>query len=291
MISIVITSFKEPSTIGKAIESFLRQKIKEKCELIVCAPDKETINIAKKYKKVKIFRDPGKGKSYAINWILPKLKGDIVVLSDGDVYVSENSVSEILNVFKNPKIGCVTGRPVPQNSRNNLFGYWAHLLCDAGAHLARLKRWKKQQFLECSGYLWAFKNKIIKKFPTDVAEDTIVPILFWLRGYKIGYAPEAKVYVKYPTNLKDFIKQKIRTVKSHESLNKYGFKIKRMKSFFNEIKEGIISSLSYPKNLKELFWTKILFFVRLYIWLAALYQIKIKKKEYTDEWDRIMSTK
>ena len=53
MISIIITAFKEPKTIGKAIESFTNQKIKEKYELYVVAPDKETLDIARKYQKNK----------------------------------------------------------------------------------------------------------------------------------------------------------------------------------------------------------------------------------------------
>ena len=44
MLSIIITSFHEPRTIGKAIESFINQDIREKYELIVAAPDKETLD-------------------------------------------------------------------------------------------------------------------------------------------------------------------------------------------------------------------------------------------------------
>ena len=95
MISIVITSFKEPKTIGKAIESFLNQQIKEKYEILVCAPDKETLDVARKYsqknKKVKIFKDPGKGKMFALNLLFKKIKSEILVFSDGDVFVQKNS--------------------------------------------------------------------------------------------------------------------------------------------------------------------------------------------------------
>ena len=51
MISIVITSFKEPKTIGKAIESFISQKLPLEYELIVAAPDKETLDVARSYSK------------------------------------------------------------------------------------------------------------------------------------------------------------------------------------------------------------------------------------------------
>ncbi|MEM3405622.1 MAG: glycosyltransferase [Candidatus Pacearchaeota archaeon] len=293
MISIIITSFKEPKTIGKAIESFINQKIKEKYELIVCAPDEETLNVARKYskknKKIKIFQDPGKGKSYALNLLLPKIKGRIIILSDGDVYVSRNSINEILEKFEDDKIGCVTGRPISINSKNDLFGYWSHVLFDA-AHKLRLKNYKQGKFIECSGYLWAFRNGIIKDFPINVSEDSIVPILFWKKGYKIAYAEKAEVYVKNPNNLHDFIEQKKRNIKGHESLSLHVKNPPRMKTFFSEIKNSYFL-LFYPKNFKEFLFTLILFPLRLYIWLLTFYHIKIKKQPYKDGWKRIESTK
>jgi cellulose synthase/poly-beta-1,6-N-acetylglucosamine synthase-like glycosyltransferase len=296
-VSIVITSFNEPNTIGKAIDSFLNQDdLPENYELVVAAPDKKTHEIvntySKKNKHVKLFIDPAKGKSYALNLLLPSLKGNIIILSDGDVYVSKNSVRNLLEPFSDDKIGAVTGRPVSINSKNNILGYWSHLLCDAGAHEARKRRAKKGQFLECSGYLWAFRNKKIKRFPLDVAEDTVVPYLFREKGYKIAYASKAEVYVKFPTNFHDFVEQKKRTAKGHESLSKYVNvkKLPRTKSFKNEIFEGY-PALFYPRNPKEVLWTFYLFPMRLYIWLLVFYHTKIKKMHYSDAWKTVKSTK
>lgn len=295
MISIIITSFKEPKTIGKAIESFINQNIKEDYELYVISPDVETLNVAKKYKKkyknIKLLRDPGKGKSYAINYFLPRIKGRILILSDGDVYVSNNSVNLLVEAFNNLKIGCVAGQPVSLNSRKNIFGYWSHLLCDSANYLRKLKQ-KQNQFLECSGYLWAFRNNIIKKFPIDVAEDTVVPLLFNQKGYKIGYIPEVKVYVKFPNNLNDFIEQKKRTAKAHESLSKYINlkKIPRMKTFSSEI-SGSFFVLPYSSNFKEFLWTLLLFPIRFYIWILVFYHTYIKREYYQDAWKKIKSTK
>lgn len=291
MISIIITAFKEPNTIGKAIESFLNQKIKEEYELIVSAPDKKTQEIVKKYPKVKLFKDPGKGKTYALNLLLPSLKGDIIILSDGDVYVSDNSVEELLKFFKDKEIGVVTGKPISINSRNNLFGYWSHLLC-FGAHKMRLNRDNKREFLECSGYLWAFRNNFISQIPRETAEDSIVPLLFYLKGYKIRYASKAEVYVKYPSNLSEFIIQKKRTSKAHETLKNFTDikKIPRMKSLKNEILESYVL-LSFPKNLKEIFWTTLLFPIRLYIWGASFLTLYLRKDSQVDGWHAIKTTK
>lgn len=295
MISIVITTFKEPN-LNRAIEAILNQDIKESYELIVADPYEGTANLVKRYKQVKFFKDPGKGKSYALNLLFKKLKGNIWIFTDGDVTLSKNSINEMLNLFKDPSIGCVSGRPVSLNSKNNMLGYWSHFLSDVGAHLiSRKKRYEKGEFLECSGYFFAFRNKgIVKKIPVDVAEDSIIPYMFWKRGYKIGYAEKAIVYVKHPFILKDFIKQRTRTAGSHSRLKYYAPDFPSVKSFFNEVVKGgftnLINVWSYPRNLKEFIWTLTLFPIRLYIWLKMFY-LKRKRKEYKDGWEKAESTR
>mgnify|MGYP001611469491 CR=1 FL=1 len=293
MISIIITSFNEPN-LENAIKSTLNQNINYDYKIIVVAPDKEAQNLVKKYSKnynVKYFKDLGKGKSYALNLLLKKVKSEILVLTDGDVILGNNSINEIMELFKDKKIGVVSGRPIPQEKKNNKFGYWSHLLADAGAHRIRKDLFNEEKFLECSGYLFAFRNNIIKEFPLDVAEDAIIPYLFWKKGYKIGYAEKALVYVKNPNNFKDWLKQRKRTAKAHETLTKYYPNFPRVKSFWNEIKFGFFRALGYPRTIKEMYWTILLFFARFYMWILTLTESKLLKKQYQDAWERVHSTK
>jgi cellulose synthase/poly-beta-1,6-N-acetylglucosamine synthase-like glycosyltransferase len=295
MISVILTSYKEPRTIGRAIESILSQNILEPHELIVAAPDEPTLNVARKYasknKQIKIFKDPGKGKTNALNLLLKKVKGEIIVLSDGDVYVGENSFLPLIEAFKDKKVGCVTGRPSSLNNRKNLFGFWSHILCYA-AHRLRLSRHKKNEFLECSGYLWAFRKGVIKKIPEETAEDSIVPIIFYQKGYEVAYVPESKVFIKFPSNLSDFVDQKKRTAKAHETFGRYVDmkNISRMKSLKNEI-FGCYKILKYPKNLLEFLWLALLFPIRLYIWSLVFYKRYILKDVKVDNWNATKSTK
>ena len=295
MISIIITSFKEPDTIGKCIESIISQDIGYEYELIVSAPDIETLMVAKKYKeinsRIKLFKDPGKGKSYALNLIFQKLKGEVFILTDGDVYISEGSINKIMEHFKDPKVGCVTGRPVPQEHRGGMYGYWANFLFDA-AHDLRKNLFVDDKFLECSGYLWAFRNGVIGELPLDVAEDSVMPYFFWDKGYKVGYEEDAKVYVKNVDNWEDWMKQKTRTSKAHETLGKYVNleSAEKTKSFSNESK-GLKYLFTYPNNLKEFYWTLKLVGARLNMWMKVFYDTKVKDKQYTDAWERVDSTK
>lgn len=293
-ITLVITAFKEPN-VGKAIESALNQNTKYPYDILVSAPDKETLDIAKKYslghKNLRVFKDPGKGKSYALNLIFSNLDSDILILTDGDVYISNNSVQEIVDMFNNPELGCLTGKPVPTEDKKTMYGYWANFLFE-GAHRMRKMASENNSFLECSGYLFAFRRSIIKHIPVDVAEDTVIPYFFWEKGYSIGYAEKAEVYVKNVTNFRDWLKQKIRTSKAHETLYKYvDIKITpRVKTFGNEAR-GISLLFSYPKNFKEVMWTFELVFARLFMWSSVLFETKIKNKNYGDAWERVESTK
>lgn len=293
-ITLLITSFKEP-LIGKAIESALNQNTNYDYDVLVSAPDNETLDIVRKYQKknknLKILKDPGKGKSFALNLIFKKLKSDILILTDGDVQISLNTVEEISNLFLNPEIGCITGRPIPIEDRNTKFGYWANFLFEA-AHKIRKKAFESNSFIECSGYLFAFRKKFIKKIPLDVAEDSVIPYYFWEKGYKIGYAEKAEVYVKNPDNWKEWVTQKTRTSKAHETLEKYvnTSLTPRVKTFKTEAK-GIFDVLKYPENFKEIFYTFQLILSRFYMWSLVYRDTRIKNKHYQDAWERIESTK
>lgn len=293
-ITILITAFKEPN-VKKAIEASLNQETKYKYDVIISAPDKETQDIVrhymKKHKNLSIFPDPGKGKSFALNLAFSEIGSDILILTDGDVHISNNVVEDMVNLFQDPEVGCVSGRPTPQESKNTKFGYWANFLFQA-AHVLRDRVSFFSSFIECSGYLFAFRKKIISKIPTDVAEDTIIPYFFWEKGYKIAYAKNARVYVKNPDNIKDWIKQKLRTHKSHGKLGLYADIITtpKVKSFKTEIK-GISWLLSYPANFKEFLWSVELAFARFYTWSKFFVDTNIFHKTYNDAWERIESTK
>jgi len=299
MINIIITSYGELDSTVRAIKSFLEQDIKENFRIIVVDPFPETKEHLKKYiqnNKVGFFLDPGEGKSYALNILFEKLysnnKDDIFILTDGDVYVSQNTVNEISNAFKNLEVGCVTGRPVLLNPRKKFWGYASHVAFD-GIHKTRLKFSEQEKFFECSGYLFAIRNGVLKGFPLETSEDSIIPYLFHKQGYKIKYTPKAEVYVINPQNWKDFKLQKIRNIKAHENLNKIAPDMPRTKSFFNEIKQGAYFAITYPRNLREIFFTPALFATRLYIYLKAFYELKFRSKSYEDGWrkDEIESTK
>ncbi len=296
MLSIIITAFKEPKTIIRAIKAFLNQGIEDEFEILIVCPDRETQQIALEYArknpKIRLIKDKGQGKPQALNLAFTRAQGDILILSDGDVYIGENSVSELVKPLKNSKIGASSGRPISLNSRDTLLGFWSCLLTNAGAHLERLNRANQGKFLACSGYLYAIRKGIVQKIPEKVlSDDVIISHIIWQKGYKIVYSPEAKVYVKYPSNFRDWLTQKRRSAGGYMQINKYFKNPPRMRSFSREIISGTFKALSYPKTLKEFWWTLLLFFARLYLWVIIFWDQRIKKPGFEEMWKRVESTK
>lgn len=292
-LSVVITAFREVRTIGQAMEAFLDQ-LPEDGEVIVVCPDPETIAIVDSYaertQRVRHVADPQRGKPTAVNAGLAAAEGDIVVLSDGDVLVDEEALGPLLEPFEAPGVGAVSGHPISVNPRDNVMGYWSHLLTDA-IHRMRVARDRKGRFLLCSGYLFAFRKELVEQVPDDaLAEDAVVSHVIARQGFRIRYAPEARVYVRYPTTYRDWLRQKVRSAGGYAQhyVRQSPF---RMRSPWLELKTGAGLAIRYPKNLRELVWTLLLFPARIHLWVLVLIKVRLLRRPFDTLWKRVESTK
>ncbi len=298
MISVIITSYREEKTIGRAISTFLRQKIPEDYEIIGVCPDKETADVIKSYskknKRVKYLKDPHKGKPAALRLAFRKARGRILILTDGDVYSSGNSINELIKPFSDEKVGAVAGRPISLNPRSNMLGYWSHVLTDI-AHQLRIEAVKKNSFIHCTGYLHAVRREAIKGIvipANTLADDGYISHMIFNNGWKIGYAPEAEVYIKYPNNFSDWVKQKKRSTGGYNQLRDFGVADNDRRSFIWE-SLGFWRVLKFADNFKELFWNVALLLSRIYLWILIYRDVNVHKNRLFGKhgWERIESTK
>src|SRR3989344_1039831 len=137
MIYIIITSYKEPKSTLRAVNKFLEQEVEEDFKVVVVDPFPETEEFLKeniKDDRFEFILDPGEGKPYAMNMIFEIFnsdnKNDILVFTDGDVFVANDVLSKIIEIFKDKDIGCITGKPVSVNLRNTKYGYWSKVVYD-----------------------------------------------------------------------------------------------------------------------------------------------------------------
>ncbi|MEK6812709.1 MAG: glycosyltransferase [Nanoarchaeota archaeon] len=290
MISVIITAYHEEHSIGKAIQAVLDQKVKN-CEILVIAPDDATLQAAKKYRQVKVIQDPGKGKPAALNLAFSQVnrKSAFLILTDGDVFLGKDAIKNLIQHF-DPEVGAVSGHPISLSPRKTLLGYASHNFTDWWDWI-RKKREKTNQILICSGYLFALRAGIIKKIPEDaLSDDAVMSYEVYKKGWKIRYAPDAQVYVKYPTTFSDWLKQKRRSAGGYLQTRKYFKNMPTTRSFWKETQHATLWILWYPRNVREIFYTMLLFALRTALW-GAIYLDKIRKKSFSQIWQPVESTK
>lgn len=322
-IKIIITAFKEPKTIVQAVTS-MEEAVKICLQtynlnfmdfsITVCAPDDETLKEVIDYDMkrnidsyeesvfIDIIKDAGKGKPAALNLCLAGGNpDDILVLTDGDVYVSpyalRNLLKSLLQKPNTEKIGAVCGRPVSISDKNTKYGFWSHLLVDM-ADKVRTECVANGNSIVCSGYLYAFKRSALPAvreghwIDEDIlSDDAFMSYAIEKNGYKIDYASDAQVFVKYPDNFKDWISQKARSTGGYNQLQKRGLgPANPMRSFRKEV-SGLGSVLKYGVGWVEKMWTIQLIFARSMLWTRIFWERDVTNKGFKETWGRIESTK
>lgn len=293
MLTILMTAYREAATVGRAIEAFLPQ-LPADAELLVVCPDVETAAVVQAYaarhSQIRHIADPQQGKPAALNVGLQAAQGDIVVFSDGDVVVAEDALAPLLAPFADRDVGAVSGRPISLNPRHTLPGYWSQLLTDS-AHQVRLARDQAGDFLICSGYLFAGRRALIGRIPEDaLAEDAVISHRIGELGYRIRYAPSARVFVKYPTTYQDWLRQKVRSAGGYAQ-DYVRHSPLQMRSAVLEARTGTSLALRYPRTLRELWWTLLLFAARLHLWLLVFVNVRLRHRPLSELWQRVETTK
>lgn len=286
MITVGIPAYREEKNIAIAVERILNEKIND-MEIIVVCPDDETAEAVKRIndERIKLIKEKEReGKPSAINKILKNANGEIIVFTDGDLLINKGAIEKLIEPFKDENVGATCGRPIVKNKNNDMFGFWGNFLYD----IAHRRRMKDPNHITTN--LCAVRNGIISEIPKEaLIDDYVIGISVLESGYKIAYVPSAKVYVNFPTSLKDFLLQRKRTFAGYMQIKDwYG---KKTRNLASEVKEGFWKGVKYCKSIKEFFYFISLCFWRAIAWMMAFYDYKIKRKKLIQIWERIESTK
>ena len=264
------------------ITKLLDELEKTNIKIYIVTPD----NLSIQNKNIEIIKDQGKGKGQALNFSIDKIKEDILILTDGDVYTNKKSIESLITKF-DKNTGLVSGKIISLNDKNTRLGLWSHFLVFA-ANSLRLKKSQNKEFFEATGYLFAFRKSLFKKIPKGMlSEDGYISYAVYKSDYELKYDPDAIVFVKFPKTFSDWIKQKRRATGGY----KQGYIEKTNRSFIKEAYNGILLLFTYPSNIKEFVYLLLLFIARIYLWIRILIDIKIRKLPFEKMWIRIESTK
>lgn len=160
----------------------------------------------------KVYNIPNSGKGFALQYGLERIKGDVVFRIDTDSFIDENAISRVMNHFKDPLVGSVSGLIMPLEEKSWIQKIWV-------LHYALLTFYKRgweliDSVLVQPGAFSVFRTSSLKKvggWADDIlGEDSDIAVKLARCGYRNEYEQHAVVFSDIPSNLRDLREQRLR---------------------------------------------------------------------------------
>lgn len=240
-VTLFVAAYNEKDYVDEKVKnSFSLEYPQEKVKQVwvTDGSDDGTPDMLKKYtdRGVEVYHEDARGgKIGAMNRGLAFVKTPIVIFSDGNTNLGHESIRRIVNMFSDPKVGCVSGeKRIYQKDSDSAAGtegiYWKYE--------STLKKWDAELYsvVGAAGELFAIRTDLYKHVEKDtLLDDFIISLRVAMKGYTIQYDPEAYAIETSSANVKEELKRKIR-------ISAGGIQsIVRMAPLLNVFKYGILS--------------------------------------------------
>ena len=220
--SIGIMAYNEARNMGRLLEALSSQRLSEVsvARIVVVSSgstdgtDEIVAEWARRDGRIELVRQAVReGKSAAINVFLERAEGDVFVLESGDTVPAPDCVEHLVAPFTDPDVGMTGARPVPVDDPARFMGFVVHMLWRLHHELA-LRSPKL-------GEMVAFRS-FVKSIPRESAVDEAsIEAIVTAAGKKLRYVPEAVVYNKGASSVRDFLKQRRRIYAGHLWLSEH----------------------------------------------------------------------
>ncbi len=162
-------------------------------------------------KGVEVYHENARGgKIGAMNRGMQFVSTPIVIFSDGNTILGKESVRRIVDLFSDPKVGCVSGeKRIFSKEKDTAAGtegiYWKYE--------STLKKWDAELYsvVGAAGELFAIRTELFQEVEKDtLLDDFIISLRVAMKGYTIQYDPEAYAIETASANVKEELKRKVR---------------------------------------------------------------------------------
>jgi len=239
-VTLFIAAYNEKDYVEAKMKNTLELKYpKEKMNIIwvTDGSDDGTPDLLQGYPNTTVYHlDARNGKIGAMNRGMEFVKTPIVIFSDANTNLGKESIRRIVNLFGNPKVGCVSGEKRIVDKESDIASgagegmYWKYE--------SQLKKWDAELYsvVGAAGELFAIRTKLYRHVEKDtLLDDFMISLRVAQDGYTIQYDPEAYAIETASANVKEELKRKIR-------ISAGGIQaIVRLRSLLNVFKYGTLS--------------------------------------------------
>ena len=198
-ITIVIPTHNEECVITQKLDNILGLEYpRDRLQVIVCddASGDRTAEFTRKFASngYELSEVTARaGKASALNRGLALACGEIFVITDADIMLSQNSLRELIANFADETVGCVVAQTLTRASGSAIGQaggiYWRYesFLCQNESEL--------HSTVAATGHLMGLRRKIIQPIPTNLILDDFYLAMMTIRqGYRVISEPKAIVW-------------------------------------------------------------------------------------------------
>ncbi|MGC8864753.1 MAG: glycosyltransferase family 2 protein [Bacteroidales bacterium] len=240
-VTLLVAAYNEREYVDAKVQNSLSldyPKEKIKMVWVTDGSDDGTPELLKKYENqgVRVYHKPERGgKIGAMNRGMQFVDTPIVIFSDANTMLGPESIRRIVNLFADPKVGCVSGekrifQKEAQSAAATEGIYWKYE--------SKLKKWDAELYsvVGAAGELFAIRTDLYQEVEQDtLLDDFIISLRIAMNGYTIQYDPEAYAIEAPSANVKEELKRKIRIAAGGIQ------SIVRLKPLLNPFKYGLLS--------------------------------------------------
>lgn len=199
-VSVIVAAYNEERHIIAKLRSLLDQTYPRERRQIIIASDGSsdaTVALARqvaldhKQDDVQVLNLPRGGKAGALNSAVAVADGEILVFSDADTLWTDDTLSQLVAPFADPRVGATAGN-VAILSSGKALAIGDQLYRAYESWLRRLES-RTGCMASADGGLQALRRSLFQTVPTDVTDDFFLTTCASVAGQRIVFAEAARV--------------------------------------------------------------------------------------------------
>jgi cellulose synthase/poly-beta-1,6-N-acetylglucosamine synthase-like glycosyltransferase len=294
-VTLFIAAYNEKESVAAKVKNSLELDYpREKLHMVwvTDGSDDGTPDLLRQYEGIQVLHLPERnGKIGAMNRGMKLVRTPVVVFSDANTLLGRESVRRIVRLFRDPKVGCVSGE-------KRIFSKEKDAAAGAGEGLywkyeSTLKKWDAELYsvVGAAGELFAIRTELYQEVERDtLLDDFIISLRVAQKGYTIQYDPEAYASETASANVREELKRKIRisaggiqsVIRLRSLLNIFRYGILSFQYISHRVLRWTLAPLSLllmlitgfilatQEGLSEFGFYSVLFWLQVLFYLAAL---------------------
>jgi biofilm PGA synthesis N-glycosyltransferase PgaC len=218
-VTVLIVAHNEAAQVTGRIENLLAQDYPaDRLEIVIASDGStdRTVELARAWEPAGvsvIAFEARRGKSAVLNDVVPKARGEIVVLADARQRFDPGVIRALVERFGDPRVGAVSGELILTTapggtavSRGVGF-YWRY------EKFIRRHESRVDSTVGATGAVYAIRRDLYEPIPEDtILDDVLIPLHIARRGYRVLFEPAACAWDRAAATAREEFARKVRTL-------------------------------------------------------------------------------